>query len=139
MKNFFKDLFAKKYPERARKDDKAMKRVYAGPPQDQTLFNTVYDAPLDSNPEFKKLNIELPENNDEVRRPNIMEAMMVYAGPEQMSSNVKLAGGMFVLDNNNTFAGMSMEGNNPVEGTGQEDKDKPATDGSEPGGTEKMV
>ena len=174
MKNFFKDLFSKKYPERARKDDKAMKRVYAGPAQmkcvyagpdmmgklnprtgkvymgppteDEPVCEDVYagppadDEPVDDKPAIdKQITAEVYAGPSSNLQPNIMEAMMVYAGPEQMNSNGKILGGMFVMDNNSPFAAMYREGKYPTDGTGENGDSEKKTDGSGSDGSESMV
>ena len=69
MKNFFKNLFKKKYPERTKEKGLHMKRVYAGPEQMGRRNSTegVYAGP------------------EQMRKRNSTKC--VYAGPEMMDRN----------------------------------------------------
>ncbi len=73
MKNPFEGLFSKKYPDRAQKDHSGMKRVYAGPPKHNPLFDAVYRAPISKDPEYADGFKDAPEDD------NVFED--VYMGP----------------------------------------------------------
>ncbi len=110
MKKNFKALFSKKYPERAGKDGRGLKRVYMGPPpslrkakeEDSNKFEDVYAGPPEDEimsavymgpPEDAPVPVDeqgagTDQSDDEMPKdllngPPTMAT--VYAGPAQMS------------------------------------------------------
>ena len=87
MKNFFKNLFKKKYPERTKEKGLFMKRVYAGPEQMRKRNSTkcVYAGPemMDRNRvDSIKIVYAGPPTGLRKNRRSSAELEDVYMGPE---------------------------------------------------------
>ena len=87
MKNFFKNLFKKKYPERTKEKGLRMQRVYAGPEQMKRRNGAecVYAGPemLDKRPvDSIKIVYAGPPTGLRRKRRSSAELEDVYMGPE---------------------------------------------------------
>lgn len=79
MKNFFKNLFGKKYPQRTDDTESGMRRVYAGPLSRKKRMQCVYAGPG-----------MMPK--DRVKEKNTDNMRAVYAGPPRSDKDKAMEG-----------------------------------------------
>ena len=91
MKNFFKNLFGKKYPQRTDDSPAHMKVVYAGPKQMKKNMQGVYAGPemMNNNTEIREVYAGPPRPETPSPETDTEQFMAVYAGPPSASEQIE--------------------------------------------------